>query len=69
MLYTGFVTPSEESADSGHNGARQVVNGICVQPQTTHNEDGTRGSKVSYGSVHYVSDMYILSYRLQLKTK
>ena len=47
MLYTGFVTPSEESADSGYGGAKQVVNGNSIQPQTTHNEEGTRGSKVS----------------------
>ena len=42
------MVPSEESTGSGYDGARQIVNGICVHPQTTPNEDVTRGSKVRY---------------------
>ena len=42
----GFMKPSEVSGDSSYNGAREFVNGKLTQPQITHNEETTRGSKV-----------------------
>ena len=50
VVYAGFMTPSVVSAGSGYDGTSQVANGNYVQPQTTHNEDETSGSKVRYRS-------------------